>query len=377
MSYSVYQQLSYSKDHTYKLLQLPAELFSYIKDQENGELVIKSTPPDTDKNEKSLVLCTENTTWRLRQMNHSNTVLLLDNMNVNKLGKSVLSVIPTYEVSPHNNLVGFAKCSYEYELNATDGFIDVSRLPVYSGDSISDDTLNLNSTLTTLDQLLQDSPISNQQFYRNWYELAGCEINGFVHILSQNFITQTLYTLITILISNEFNYNDDHGQIDDVCKMALQQDPKLNSSIVSTILHKFSDVNENSFKLNNSKIAKWFGTQELANTNRTLVSSKDFLLNWKACLPDFYNVSLDVHDLRGTYCSPMEGKIQYINKSDLSQNLSMRFAQLFLLDKLWVLEDFVPFISEFVPPGKKVDSIILKHGKKKALGKGKYVVCPR
>lgn len=377
MSYSVYQQLSYSKDHTYKLLQLPAELYSYIKDKENGELVIKSTPPTADKKENGLVLCTEDKTWRLRQMNHSNSVLLLDNMNINKLGKSVLSVIPSYEVSSQNNLVGFSKSSYEYELNPTEGFIDVSKLPIFSGDSISDDTLNRSSTYITLHQLLLDSPISNQQFYKFWYELGGCEVNGHVHVMSSTFITQTLYTLLTILISNEFNYNNDAGQIAQVCTMALRQDNKLNSSIVSTLLHKFSIVNGQSFKLDNLKIAKWFGTQELASTNRALVNSKEFLLSWKACLPDFYNVSLDLHDLRGSYCCPMEGKIQYVNKSELSQNLSMRFAQLFLLDKQWVLEDFTPFIAEFVPSGKKVDSIILKHGKKKALGKGKFIVCPR
>ena len=78
--YSVYQQLNEDTNatkYTYKLLQLPSKILNQLESKSTN-LYIKS-----DIN--SLALCTDSETFKLRQMNHSNTVLLLNKEPDNKL----------------------------------------------------------------------------------------------------------------------------------------------------------------------------------------------------------------------------------------------------------------------------------------------------
>ena len=374
--YSVYQQISPDEKYTYKLLQLPSDLLRHISDNETDNLLIKSST-STTSNPGQLVVCTDDKTWKLRQMNHSNTVLLLDNQNIVQHRK-LDSILSDHNVSSDNNLIGFASCSYEYELTDSKGSIDITKLPRLHGDELRDSTNNVHAVQISVDELLENSPISRQEFFHEWYELGGCEIDGRAYILSPEYITEVLYTLITALISESFNYRTDTVAVDTIHQLSKKQ---LNfaDSIVTTIVQKFTVRSDkpNEVLLDNDKIAKWFGIHVLSERATLLLSSKEFLIQWKSSLPAFYNVSLDLHYLRGYYCMPVEDNLIYINRDHLSTTLSARFVELFQLDREWNYDDFVPFIKDLVPPGVKVDLMILKFGKKKKIGKDRFVVTPR
>ena len=79
----------------------------------------------------------------------------------------------------------------------------------------------------------------------------------------------------------------------------------------------------------------------------------EFLLNWKTSLPSFYNPPLDISQLAGYYCSPIENKILYVDPESLSENLSQRFKELFELDKSWNYDEFIPFIKSLFLPVKR------------------------
>ena len=343
--YSVYQQLETDPKYTYKLLQLPPAILEKLsQDDQPSDLFIKS-----DIN--SLVLCTDSQTFKLRQMNHSNTVLLMNK-------------------DQDDRLVGFLKSSYEYELSPMEGTIDISNIPIYDGRSISPHSSH-NIRLTELED---DSLCSHKEFFKNWCELGGCEIDEFAYVMSVNVITDLLFLLITKLMSLG---KDGSFTIDEISSVVNNN---YNSSMLTSIIHRFattSSNNSNQWVLNDGKITKWFGIHELSKTNNRLISQNEFLLNWKTSLPSFYNPPLDIVQLQGHYCSPMENKILYIDPNSLSENLAQRFKELFELDKKWNYDEFIPFILKFVPLGKKVDSVILKYGKKKKIGKDKFIVCPR
>lgn len=336
--YSVYQQLnedSHATKYTYKLLQLPSKILNQLESK-TANLYIKS-----DIN--SLALCTDSETFKLRQMNHSNTVLLLNK-------------------EPDSKLIGFQKTSYEYELTEIKGSIDTSNIPIFNGRTVPQ-RIDL--------QALKDNSIcSYQEFLSNWYELGGCEIDHGAYIMSADILTELLYLLITKLMSlqvHEFSWEDVSSIIA----------PPYNDSMLTSIIHKFCTLENEKYHLNDLKITQWFGIVEMSKINHKMTDISEFLLNWKTSLPSFYNPPLDLSQLTGYYCSPIEHKILYVDPESLSDNLSQRFKELFELDKSWNYDEFIPFISKFVPAGKKVDSIILKYGKKKKVGKNRFVVCPR
>lgn len=366
---SLYQQLNYSPTHAYKLIQLPPDVVSYMKDNPQGQLLVKS--PSTDKKSanttNNLVVCTDNKTWKLRQMNKLSTVLVFDDLSVS--GRS-MNFYPGTDTDVGARMVGISQNSYEYELTETKGTLDVSYLPKYSPESL--DTIN---PTITMKQLMEDSTISTGEFYRQWYDACGCEIDGYAYVLSTTFVTELLTLLIVTTLSEDL-------KVFHAAKVfnVLASESHVTKEMVDTILNKFCKCIDNEsedpeFSLDDLKISIWFGVRQLEDRGSAL-PQKDFLLYWKQLLPQFYNVPLDMANLRGFYYRPMENYVQFLLESSLLLNLSMRFNQMFMLAKSWNYDEFVPYISEFIPKGKTADAVILKHGKKKRMGKG-FIVTSR
>ncbi|CAI5760342.1 unnamed protein product [Candida verbasci] len=328
---NLYNQINNDKSYTYKLLQLPEELLENIENGNIDNLELKS-------NYESVVICNADKSWKVRQMNHSNTVLLM-----NKTGK--------------NNLIGFQSAAYEYELNDNKPTISKT-IPVYN---------NSNTSSISITELIQDSLCSPKEFESLFYDMNGVYIDGFAYILSNSIISELLYILITKLMSNQLTVFE-ISDIEDIIT------PPFKKSMLDTILHKFAKSVENRYELIDSNISKWFGIVELSKNNQPVLKN-EFLLNWKSSLPAYYSPSLDLNDLKGYYCSFLTTHILYINPIDLSTNLAIRFKELFAFNRSWKYDEFVPFINDYVPVGKKVDSLIIKYGKKKKVG-NEFIVSP-
>lgn len=353
MSYQLYLQISRDEKYTYKLLQLPPEILSHLQNDSSQDLLLKS-------NINSLVLCTNDQTWKLRQMNHSNSVLLLNNVNITGNNTSI--------TDPVNTLVGFQNCNYEYELTKTEGIIDFSQVAKYDGHDYG--------ASISITQLLNDSLCSESEFWKLWWDNSGCEIDGNGYLMTDEFVTELLFDLITFLISQEINYNQpiDITQLDELLS------PKINSSMIKSILHRFATkhvAGEDTYTLVHHKIAQWFGIIQLSTRAHEVIPISEFLINWKASLPPFYNISLDIEYLNGWYAMPQDRHILYVDRRSLSTNLATRFKQLFQVHGSWDYQLFVAFIKDIVPKDKKLDGMIIKFGKKKKVGKDKFIVCPR
>lgn len=372
-TFSTYQEIKSPNDYTYKLLQLTPDILEHIKTNEEGELRLKS--PSTLKNH--IVLVTDDKTWKMRQMNHSNSVILLNNMNINKLNKTIEHIIPVEETA--NKLLGVANLAYEYELTRTPGYIDIGKLPIYNGHF--EEATDIESCLS-VNALLNDSPISREEFYCQWYNLCGCEIEGKAVILSESFVTECLQLLIPILIMKNIDYKSDSFNINihEISNEMHLQNKQCTPEVACTILHKFASADKEgiNFRLNNLAVTKWFGIQTFMKTKAKPISPKDFLLNWKSSFPPFYNVPIDLVQMRGYFCRPVNDQLQFLNPASLtSSDLSTRVKELFQIGKEWEYDEFMPFISDHIPKGKKPESILLKYAKKKRIGKNRFVVCPR
>lgn len=309
-------------------------------------------------------------------MNHSNSVFLLNDINVNNMGQKVLVNAEKESGTPpaENMLVGFADNSFEYELLPTSGSITANRLPLYDGN-------DFEPTGYGVTELLADSPVSRGQFFKAWYEICGCEVEGSAVILAQDFVTEALSVLIPLIISIDGKVSSSERDLDisQLSDLMAEQNNLYTSSVCRTIIHKFGDVDVASgkFKLRNVVVSRWFGIQALAREALSL-DCNQFLLRWKGSLPNFYNVPLDLQQLKGYYFKPTSTLIQYLDPQKFTGgNAATRIKELFQVSKEWELDDFTPFIDEFVPAGKTADSVILKHARKKRVGKNKYIVCSR
>lgn len=362
MSFSIYNQVTDSDDHVHKLMQLPKELVEYLKQPEN---VLQFKSPLSYSNH--LVLCTQSTTYLVRQMNHSNTQLLVEDLLAPAIKKSVKSTYGEPDAEPSQDLLAVDQCSYMYELTPTEGSIETAGLPIYDG------TTELLSTKNprTLEQLIDDSPIAADSFTRRWHSMCGCTVNQVAVILHSGFVTEALYALISVTIAEKLH----SFTIDGMATRLSQESPKYTRSVLETISGKFCTQTDTLYELNESEIAKWFGVMTLRKL-KTPCYDKDVLLQWKSSLPPFFSALLDLKALRGHYYRPMAGSIQQLDPLGLSLDIHGRIKEMFALVKEWDFDEFLPFVLEFIPLTKKPDAVILKYAKKKRVGR-RFVVCPR
>lgn len=399
-SVSVYQRLKPDANHTYKLIQLPPSLQNKLEQDTNHsslKLELKS-----NKGHDNVVVCTENETFKLRQNNHSNTILLMRSMHNedtnNKIVKNAEATNVTSVQPPQQNwLVGFAKCPYIYELAPVKGNINILEIPILHPSMLNDLKKLSKSTnfaqSPNKQQLLKSSCCSKTEFQHLLIEHLICEIHGHCFRVSRSLEVEILFHIITFLISrnqlSEFKLQD----LKEVVKLNLNW----SSSMVYTVIKKYSysaestNAEANDFEivdtkneiinnaprtLDDAKIVKLFGIVELGKISTTILT-QEFLLNWKTSLPSFYNVPLEITYLLGYYVTIQQGHIQYINPDNLSSDLGTRFKELLNIVKIWPYEEFVSFIEPLVPKERKLDSVIIKYGRKKRLGRDKFVVCGR
>ncbi|RKP29352.1 hypothetical protein METBISCDRAFT_18833 [Metschnikowia bicuspidata] len=362
MSFSVYKETSPPDGHIYKLMQLPKELLDYIKTSRN---VLEFKSPALGRNH--LVLCTESNTYTVRQMNHSNTQLLVEDLLEPRIGKSLLNTFGLSELESSNNLLVVGLCSYLYELTPTQGDIEIAGLQVYDGT----EALLSVKTCKKFAELVNDSPIAARSFQKRWHQLCGSTVNDQAVILAPDFVCDALYALVSVTIAEELNV----FTLDAMTTRMVRENRKFTPSVVETICGKFCDPDDNRLTLNQAAIAKWFGVATLRKL-RGVSTDKDLLLQWKSSLPPFFNALLNLKSLRGHYYRPLLGAILHLDRAGLSTDIHGRIKEMFLLVKKWDYDEFLPYVDEFIPATKKADSVILKYAKKKRAGKS-FFVCPR
>ncbi|GEQ70354.1 hypothetical protein JCM33374_g4030 [Metschnikowia sp. JCM 33374] len=359
MTFSVYNQITHPKDCTYKLIQLPKQLAEYIKSEPNKPLSFKA--PTNVKNQ--LAICTDTSTYTVRQMNHSNTQLLMNDMAINTLGKSLAHADSD---APPQSLLSIGSMSYLYEVTETDGHIDTMGVPTYTGSGC-----DISEATKTIDDVCDDSPIAPQRFLACWYAIGGSVVDGKAVLLAPQLITDVLYTMISLMIAKSLESFD----IDAMAADVAEHNAHFSREMVITVASKFRNADADTSSLDPEHVARWFGIETLRNHPKTF-SEKELLLEWKSSLPAFYNASLDLKLLLGHYCRPMTGQIWYLRPDSLNTDLHSRIKEMFQIVKEWDFDEFLPFVSAFVPASKKPDSVILKYARKKRVGK-KFVVCPR
>lgn len=334
-------------DSSYKVVELTDGLMEFIE-KESGPLYFKSSNDDSEA-----VLCTKDKTYEIKQRNHSNTLLVMT------------------KDQTANSLNGYSLQPSIYELKPTKGSIDIDGIPIYDGQD--SERIENNTNNISIDDLIKNSAISEKEFGSVWFNLNGSSINGTAVILSDDFITRSLHLLIMSVMAsnmdlNELSLIDSYKSIDD---------EEYTIDLVETIIRKFSENDIEPYKLDKSKISKWYGIVALKKfTSKHPIEPSEFLIKWKSEFPPFFECSIDLSLLSGHFVRPLPDRVKYINEKYLSDDIVIRIKELFKLQSVWDLNELVPFIKKFNTKGLKHENFIMKYAKKKKVGK-KFIITQR
>lgn len=332
-------------DRSYKFLELTPDLLKIIE-KKKEKLILKAPNDDSD-----IVLCTSYATYQIRQRNHSNTVLVMEDTSGEHKG---------YLEEFH----GFASMSSVFETKKVKGSVYVDDLPIYDGVE-----LELKHDSVLIDHVRERSAISEKEFDKVWFENNGSALcNGMAVILRDELITKVLHILIMSITAADMN--PDELSLIEVFDTVKEEATEFTIDIVETVLKKFSEDLNEPLKLDRIKISKWYGVHSLKKyVNNKMLTTSEFLIKWKSEIPPFFQCPLEISLLNGHFVTPLPEKIQYISKDSLPETIQPRLNYLFKLQSTWDLNELIPFISEFNVKDTKFEVFIMKYAKKKKIGK--------
>ncbi|SCU97936.1 LAFA_0G14334g1_1 [Lachancea sp. 'fantastica'] len=362
----------YSKlqtDEGYKLLVLNDELLAAL--EANGRLKFKA--PNVDG---SVVLCSTDKTWLLKQKNHSNTALIMKEFVPEDIAEKSIQ-LPAGVEEPSVNHLAYTKQSSELEARLVKGEIDISMLPIYTGDvkSFKEFLQQSEGHQLTVEELENNSPCSKQEFSVKWPILGGCAVEGIACLLSQEFISKVLHILLMSCMAETLDFealdvskvfaavNKDMGEGEEFNPFSLE--------VVRTVIGKFSKVDEQGkFTLQVKAVSQWYGIEALRKfASRTIIPQEEFMIKWKALFPPYFKCDLDFAALRGYFYRPLGTNIQYFSKQSLPDDPKGRFAYLFKLQSTWDLNEMIPYIEQLNTTGVKIDNFVMKYARRKRQGK--------
>ncbi|CCK73406.1 Dcc1p NDAI_0G04210 [Naumovozyma dairenensis CBS 421] len=410
MSINLHSQLEL--DTSYKLLQLTPDLLNILTNPEykGDELKFKSLH---DNGKSDVVLCSKEKTWSIKQKNHSNTVLLMKEFvpedNENDDGEDNDRIETFNMPRPINDFLGFTKTTFEYETRLSKGEINLEMVPVYDGEKDFFDHNNTKgkkkngkiSKLQNMSELIENSCCSEKECLEQWNRLGGCEINGYVCLLSSDFLSKSLHVVLMSVMAEQLNM--DQLTVDETFN-AIDKDvgdgfSPYTREVVKTVLNKFgTSISKNEdkgtrdvekYRLDTPEITKWYGILALKKyVSRSSMALDEFLIKWKSLFPPFFPCNLDIAMLRGWHFKESNlhddigvvdntndrhdtsmVRVQYISRDTLSMDPKQRFQRLFSLQSRWDMEDLWPFVEELNIRGLKPDSFVAKFARRRKVGR--------
>ena len=177
--------------NSYRLLELPTDLLKYVEtEEEDKQLVLKASATSD-----VLVICTDSKTYKLRQMNQTNSLMLIR---------------PSYDSDDESiepSITAFGNVLNFLEPVEVEGKVDFATVPKYLGHDI-EMVDSEGYILEAVEDLKARSAASDVEFYKAWFTNCGVEINNRAYLLDSKVINKVLSDILTSAVSAKLDFNN-------------------------------------------------------------------------------------------------------------------------------------------------------------------------
>ncbi|KAI8916622.1 sister chromatid cohesion protein Dcc1 [Powellomyces hirtus] len=362
-----------SDANRYTLIELPVEIaaqFADSSDETSGErpgLVIRGLETD------EAVICTPSTTYAVRSVQTSNTMLIVRPQEQDDNGADRMvddTTVYTIEdcVSAYQELTPcqprLDRLRHILEGTTYRGPVEEARTVFRR---IRD---NAEAELYSTERLLNTVQTSDAELLEGLKAIGALEIEGVWRLLDAAYLEEALKFLLASIIVEDMPMDRLRAS---EC-IVVMEEMDTPDAVVRHILEQFSDVRtdvagEPTYNLSEKKVGRFFGEQLLANAEHRQTPMHVFLKSWREAVPEA--LSIDLTMLEGLYLiqdASTGAAIQYFPKAQLPLDSKARFETLFQTRKKWTHADILPYISDLAPSTKKLDAILLKYARMSRVG---------
>ena len=357
------QILSFSaelEDNEYVLLQLDKNCQSAI--QEGQTLVIRGA------NDDSIVLCSENKTYDMKEVVVSNTIVLFEDCISNKenLKPYTEEYLQQYPDSvPTNFCNGVAKKFSYFELKLTNPrLIKIKQLLKkceFKGFDMDSKEVSLYVKQCTLTNFLDIIPASEREITGFLHAINACQLNGYWRLLDFNYCVECMGELLQLIESESWDYKE--IPVEDAVTR-INDSGELVPSVILRHLFKLygSEFVKNDLSyccLDTEKVCRFFAEMLLKDVGKFNFS--EFMQVWKESVPSDMNPEesfLSGLAIINKLTSP--STITFFSSEDLPLETSARFNSLFQAKPKWTYDEIKPYIEPICFNGLPVSTLLTK-----------------
>lgn len=345
---------------SYRLLQLTPELLKALESNEN-QLKLKAP----EENGGLLVVCTNEKTFKLRQMNQTNTLLAMKTRLVDDDGDRITDKMSAVA----KPLVAFGSIPYFLEPVEISGELQVSKIPKYLGNlKVENNELKIRESV---ESLKSRSAISDEEFWKTWYYHGGTEIDGVACIIDTRVIKTLLDEILAAIVAEGLSF--EQFELEQVYKgLNYEETDDEPMHVINSILLKFCTFKDDIYySINRQDIVNWIGIHTLReHAIHKPMPLDEFFTEWRRAIPVINSEDwiLDLTKLTGNYVCPDNSTIRHLTLQQLPDNAKARFQQLFNIKGRWELDEMVPFIDDLRSKTVKLGSFVMKYARKKTIG---------
>ncbi|CAF9917969.1 hypothetical protein IMSHALPRED_003798 [Imshaugia aleurites] len=308
-------QINREQEH-FRLLELPPSLLSLIASKDPPNLWLKSAESssanvDSKQPGPSAVLCTDEHTYQLRQVQSSNSVFILQ-PSESRCGDD--------EISTHS-LSAIAQCTATLELIPSDPTSSSAMviqllkksLPPYKGID-TDVGSGTNTTFSTKYKdkkaISQDAPFSSKEFDKVWTQLCVFEVLGRAWLPTPSSLAMIWKSILSVATVRGVNL-EKKFHFKSLAEM-VGGDGYPWALFIAVMLRLASDTDylkDNYATLSRDKTVQWVGIvclERAGGSDTEGISQSDFLAQWYDLLPEGWrkHASMDLLKARYSHSNP-------------------------------------------------------------------------
>ncbi|KAF9382543.1 Sister chromatid cohesion protein DCC1 [Podila verticillata] len=380
---------------SYTLLEIPKNLESFLKENQNNGLSFQIRGLETD----TAVLCTPTQTFSLQRAHTSNTLMPIAPIKRQQKRNPQVTIdeAPTLPMDMDFGLDMDMDTTEEEDKK--EGEYD-QQMVLDILDSVLD-LIPVSPRLERLSELLNMAPfegwaqeVDRKGYIYTWEHLQSaiqasdkeikqwlkdhhaCLIDGHWRLFRQRFMYDILQEMLLAVNVLEMTVQDIEATA--LCQAICEDNTEANGIqewMVKHCLESFAEegnLPSGHFKLSDKKMCMFMGVHILSTVergNRWILS--DFMRHWQQSLhnqfePDLAYLAgeciIDTEKSPDQRHQPIK-YIRYFSKDNLPNEAAARFAALFEIKPKWEAHEIRPFLRDLVLDEKKLDILLLKHAR--------------
>ncbi|KAK0453541.1 sister chromatid cohesion protein Dcc1 [Armillaria borealis] len=346
---------SSAESGSFKLIELPPDLCKLIESAVESSNPLRFTVRGQTGDDA--VLCTNDTTYTMRSVVLSNSVLVVTPPNASDLDFSDDSIVIRDQV---NEILELAPTVPR--LHKLSAMLRGNEYDEQSAEEDMDDDQETNRNRVMFEDARGVIQASDTELSRGLRDMHILIVNGELRPIAPAYLKSILEMILNLLVSHSLSHAATSVE---VLSSALADVHEVPRTVSTQVMSWFGEIRQGIWKMDVTGVVREVGLNILRPFKDNPIAEDELLATWRSVVGDTFESFVSVELLSGNYLTAPSRNdlLKYFPSSALPVEPAPRFADLFLSRSRWKAEDIAPFLADIAINSKERDKLLLKYAR--------------